>query len=216
MISGFITLSPSVRSLLGPPTQLLHHRYLHSAAFTFVYSDPNPAGRFTPTMRKSNTAQFPATPEQALPMQDLWAAPLLMEGEVLLFTSISSPHTQRRRMDPRSSNIHIYLRARLFQPIQALCTPEHGLPSWAKTSTTSTSLCQGALQFLRLCPSTVTRCFFPVWTWDETLLIGSSLSLSFQAPSLNRRPSGFWPRCLLDCLQLPCAVHLLSCRVSTK
>ena len=103
---------------------------------------------------------------------------------LLLFTSTSGPpHTRRRGKDARASNIHIYLHARLFQPLQILCTPKHWLPSWANPSAMSTSLSQGALLFLLLCLNTATRCFLPVWTSDETLLMPVLLANHLASPS---------------------------------
>lgn len=77
-ISGFISLFPSVRSPLRPPTQLLHYGYPHSTARSVFCSTLSLVGLNTPAGRGSGAGYSQVGPlhSSILPLLGLNAAHL--------------------------------------------------------------------------------------------------------------------------------------------
>lgn len=211
MISGFISVFPSVRSLLCPPTQLLHYRYPCSAAFTFLQPDLSvavsslwwgcSAARCKPEARWSTRNPCPLSQAKATP-------PLHPHQQ---------SHTEQVE-DAEASNIHM---PGCSQPLQTCCTPKRWPTLLGQPFSHACSLSQGALLFLHVSKYSSKMLFAYLgssWIPPNAWPAGSLLGFSFGALSLLRWPSGLKQCRLVDCAYsflLP-PIYILSCWVSIK
>lgn len=172
---------------------------------------------------KRNMVQFPATPEQALTMQEHCAAPSSWKLKLLLlFTPHHwSPHSIGVRMQEPQISTSALLAVQTFpdmlhpktlasllgQPLSRVFLPQPG--SFALSCLVS----EYSYKMLFACLDSR-------WDSPNACPVGSPLGFSFRALSLNRRPEGlFWVFAMLPCwlcLQLLLAAYPLSCCVSIK
>lgn len=179
MISGFISVFPSVRSLLHPPTQLLHYGYPRSAAFTFLQPDLSvavrslrwecSAARCKPEARWSTRDPCPLSQDEA-------ARPLHLHQQ---------SHTEQVE-DAEASHIHM---PGCSQPLQTCCTPKRwptllGQHLQPCLPPSARELCSSFT-----CLNTAPRCFLPIWAAAGSLPMPVLLAHCSASPS---GPCPFW------------------------
>lgn len=176
---------------------LLHYRYLHSAHFLPLWSKPHTS--VFPSEDEMRRGTIPGPTWPGFNHTGPCAAPSFMEGEAAS-PSLPPSVIPTLREDARTSNIHI------MPDCSSLS--RHTAPQNLASLLGRGLSCANPLSLAVSCVSSALRSFWPVWPQMRLPPMPVLLGSAFRALSLNRRPSGFWQRCLLDCASSSRLLHI--------